>query len=70
MVVNLLKLVGMNRPVPDFLTLCRQKTIGTIQIAFRRSDSNLNLLVDITGTKMHVDGEWQVRRQGSSRRRQ
>ena len=69
MVVNLLKLVGMNRPVPDFLTLCRQKTIGTIQVLFRRSDSNLNLLVDTAETKMHVNGEWQVRRQGSSRRR-
>ncbi len=37
---------------------------------FRRSDGPLNLLVDSTGVKVRGDGEWQVRKQGPSRRRQ
>ena len=56
-------------PVPDTSTLCRRQKTLTIQILYRRSGGNLNLLVDSTGVKMRGDGEWQVRRHGASRRR-
>jgi hypothetical protein len=56
--------------VPDFSTLCRRQSTVTIQIPFRRSGGNLNLLVDSTGVKMRGDGEWQVRKHGPGRRRQ
>jgi hypothetical protein len=69
MVAGLLRLTGLDWPVPDYSTLCRrQKTVG-IQIPFRRSDGQLNLLVDSTGVKMRGDGEWQMRKHGPSRRR-
>ena len=70
MVESLLKLAGLDWPVPDYSTLCRRQRTVTIQIPFRRSDGNLNLLVDSTGVKMRGDGEWQVRKHGPSRRRQ
>ena len=70
MVASLLKLAGLDWPVPDYSTLCRRQRTVTIQIPFRRSDGNLNLLVDSTGVKMRGDGEWQVRKHGPSRRRQ
>ncbi len=70
MVESLLKLAGLDWPVPDFSTLCRRQSTVTIQIPFRRSDGNLNLLVDSTGVKVRGDGEWQVRKHGSGRRRQ
>jgi hypothetical protein len=70
MVASLLKLAGLDWPVPDYSTLCRRQKTVTIQIPFRRSDGNLNLLVDSTGVKMRGDGEWQVRKHGPSRRRQ
>ena len=71
MVESLLRMAGLEDwPVPDFSTLCRRQSTVTIQIPFRRSDGNLNLLVDSTGVKMRGDGEWQVRKHGPGRRRQ
>ena len=61
---------GLDWPVPDLSTLCRRQKAVTIQIPFRRSDGDLNLLVDSTGVKMRGEGEWQVRRHGPGRRRQ
>jgi hypothetical protein len=50
--------------VPGFSTLCRRQGTVTIQILYRRSGGNLNLLIDSTGVKVRGDGEWQVRRHG------
>jgi IS5 family transposase len=63
-------MAGLDRPVPDFSTLCRRQKTVSIQIPFRRAGGELNLLVDSTGVKMRGEGEWQVRRHGASRRRQ
>jgi hypothetical protein len=70
MVGSLLRLAGLDWPVPDYSTLSRRQSTVTIQIPCRRSDGNLNLLVDSTGVKMRGDGEWQVRRHGPCRGRQ
>ncbi len=63
-------MAGLDWPVPDFSTLCRRQKTVTIQVPYRRSGGNLNLLVDSTGVKIRGDGEWQVRKHGPSRRRQ
>jgi hypothetical protein len=70
MVASLLRMAGLNWPVPDSSTLCRRQKTVAIQVPYRRSGGNLNLLVDSTGVKMRGKGEWQVRRHGASRRRQ
>jgi hypothetical protein len=70
MVESLLRLAGLDWPVPDFSTLCRRQKTVSIQIPFRRAGGDLNLLVDSTGVKMLGEGEWQVRRHGPGRRRQ
>jgi hypothetical protein len=70
MVASLLRLAGLDWPVPDHSTLCRRQKTVTIQIPVRPSTGALHLLVDGTGVKMRGDGEWQVRRHGPSRRRQ
>jgi hypothetical protein len=70
MVESLLRLAGLNWPVPDYSTLCRRQKTVSIQIPFRRAGGDLNLLVDSTGVKTRGDGEWQVRKHGHSRRRQ
>ncbi|WP_037277977.1 IS5 family transposase, partial [Rubellimicrobium mesophilum] len=60
MVESLLRMAGLEDwPVPDYSTLCRRQKTVSIQISFRRSGGNLNLLVDSTGVKMRGDGEWQ-----------
>ena len=69
MVASLLRMAGLGDwPVPDYSTLCRRQGTVTIQIPYRRSGGDLNLLVDSTGVKVRGDGEWQVRRHGPSRR--
>ncbi len=70
MVASLLKLTGLDWPVPDFSTLCRRQKTLAVQVPYRRSDGLLNLLVDSTGIKFLGDGEWQARKHGVQGRRQ
>lgn len=70
MVASLLEMAGLDWQVPDFSTLCRRQKTLQVQIPYRRVDGPLNLLVDSTGIKVLGDGEWQVRKHGTSRRRQ
>lgn len=58
MVRALLKLAGLDWPVPDYSTLCRRQKSLTAQIPYRRADGPLNLLVGSTGIKFLGDGEW------------
>ncbi|MBP1804668.1 hypothetical protein J2Z33_000505 [Rubellimicrobium aerolatum] len=66
----MLRLTGLDWPVPNFLTLCRRQRTVTIQIPFRRSGAPITLRVDSTSLKMRGDSEWQVRKHGPGRRRQ
>lgn len=70
MVASLLRLAGLDWPVPDFSTLCRRQKSLAVQIPYRRVDGPLNLLVDSTGIKFLGDGEWQARKHGPQSRRQ
>ena len=70
MVRALLKLAGLDWPVPDYTTLCRRQKTLAVQIPYRRVDGPLSLLVDSTGIKFLGDGEWHARKHGPSRRRQ
>lgn len=46
MVGALLKLGGLDWPVPDYSTLCRRQKTLFVQIPYRRAGAPLNLLVD------------------------
>ena len=70
MVSSLLKMAGLDWPVPDYTTLCRRQKTLAVQIPYRRADGPLNLLVDSTGIKFLGDGEWQARKHGVQGRRQ
>lgn len=63
LVASLLKLAGLDWPVPDYTTLCRRH-------GGRPSSGGLHLLVDSTGIKMMGEGEWKTRKHGVSYRRQ
>ena len=70
MVASLLKMADLDWAVPDYTTLWqRQKTLA-VQIAYRRADGPLDLLLNSTGIKLLSDGEWQVRKHGVQGRRQ
>lgn len=70
MVSSILKMVGLDWPVPDFSTLSRRQKTITVQLSFRRTQSPLDLLLDSTGIKFLGDGEWLARKHGTHRRRQ
>ena len=70
MVASLLRMAGLDWPVPDYSTLCRRQKTLAVQIPYRRASGPLNLLVDSTGIKFLGDGEWQARKHGAQGRRQ
>ena len=67
---SLLKLMGMNVPVPDFSTLCRHQDKLAVAIPYRGSTGPLHLLIDSTGIKVEGEGDWMARKHGRSRPRQ
>ena len=67
---SLLKLMGMNVPVPDFSTLCRRQDKLAVAIPYRGSTGPLHLLIDSTGIKVEGEGDWMARKHGRSRPRQ
>ena len=64
MVASLLRMAGLDWPVPDYSTLCRRQKSLAVQIPYRRTDGPLNLLVDSAGIKFLGDGEWQACKHG------
>ena len=70
LVASVLKLAGLDWPVPDYTTLCRRQRTLDIALGGRPSSEGLHLLVDSTGIKMMGEGEWKTRKHGASYRRQ
>jgi transposase len=68
-VASLLKLAGLDWPVPDFSTLCRRQKTLAVQLPYRGSGGPLHLLVDSTGIEVRGEGEWHARKHGGAKRR-
>ena len=51
-VASLLKLAGLDWPVPDCSTLCRRQKTRAVQLPYRGSGGPLHLRVDSTGIKV------------------
>ena len=69
MVASLLRLAGLDWPVPDRSTLWRRQRTLAVQVPYRRADGGLRLRVGSTGIEFLGDGEWQARKHGPQRRR-
>ncbi len=68
-VASLLRLAGLDWPVPDVSTLCRRQKTLAVQLPYRSSGGPLHLLVDSTGIKVRGEGEWHARKHGGAKRR-
>lgn len=68
-VESLLRLIGLDRGVPDFSTLSRRQKRLKVDIPYRGSQGPLHLLVDSTGIKAEGEGEWNARKHGGPKRR-
>lgn len=66
---SLLRLIGLNWTVPDFRTLSRRQKTLAVNIPHRGAQGPLHLLIDSTGIKAEVEGEWNARKHGGQRRR-
>lgn len=69
-VASLLKLSGLDWPMPDYSTLCRRQQRLQVCISYRPNPNGLHLLVDSTGVKMLGEGEWKTKKHGAEYRRQ
>lgn len=70
LVESLLRLAGLNWPVPNFSTVSRRQQDLAVQLPYRPSQTALDLLVDSTGIKFLGEGEWKRKKHGAEYRRQ
>ena len=68
-VESLLRRVGLDWEVPDFITLSRRHKTLAVNIPHRGSQGPLHLLIDSTGIKVEGEGEWNARKHGGTKRR-
>ena len=66
---SLLRLAGLDWPVPHYSTLSRRQGRLTVAIPCRPRGEPLHLVIDSTGLKVLGEGEWKVKRHGADRRR-
>ena len=70
LVASLLRLAGLDWPVPDFSTLSRRQKGLKVAIPCRPSTGVLHLLIDSTGIKSEGEGERFAKKHGPSKPRQ
>lgn len=68
LIESLIRMAGLDWPAPDVSTLCRRQARIAVRIPHCASGQPLTLLVVSTGIKLRGDGEWLVRKHGTSRR--
>lgn len=66
---SLLCLVGLSLPVPDYSTLCRRQRTLAVALPVRPKGQARHIVLDSTGLKVFGEGEWTVKKHGTSRRR-
>ena len=66
---SVVKLWGLDLPVPDYSTLCRRRAQLEISLPRARRGEARHVVVDSTGIKVFGEGEWKVRQHGYTRRR-
>lgn len=67
--LSIMKLLGVDLPVPDFSTLSRRCTTLEVTLLRRKNNQALHMVVDSTGVKVFGEGEWKVRQHGYTKRR-
>ena len=66
---SLIRLAGLDWPVPHYSTLSRRQQNLTVEIPYRSRGEPLHLVIDSTGLKVLGEGEWKVRKHGADQRR-
>ena len=66
---SLMKLMELDFDVPDHSHMSRRAKGLTVQIPCKNRKGPSHIVVDSTGLKIYGEGEWKVRKHGSSKRR-
>ena len=66
---SLLKLSGLDWPVPDFNMMSRRQKSLQVAIPYRGKNDVLHLWIDCTGVKILGEGEWKTKKHGADYRR-
>lgn len=66
---SLLKLMGLNLPVPDFSTLSRRGKGLAVEGSKPKPNGPVTLIVDSTGLRMHRGSGWQETKHGTGKTR-
>ena len=66
---SLMRLNGLDRPVPDHTHLSRRAAQLAVKIPRRPRTGPVHVVVDSTGLKIFGEGEWKVRQHGVGKRR-
>lgn len=66
---SVMKLLRVDVKVPDYTTLCKRKKDLQVNLSASKGKGPLHILVDSTGLKVYGEGEWKVRKHGTSKRR-
>ena len=69
MLASILRLLGLDLPVPDHTTFSRRSVDLTVAKAVRTASGPVNVVIDSTGLKVFGAGEWQREKHGGKGRR-
>jgi IS5 family transposase len=67
--ISLFELLNLELPCPHYSTLSRRAKTLQVDLAIRKTDEPIHLLVDSTGIKVLGEGEWKVRQHKAGKRR-
>src|SRR5215217_2349296 len=69
MLASILRLLGLDLPVPDHTTFSRRRANLTVAQALSTARGPVNVVIDSTDLKVFGAGEWQREKHGGSRQR-
>jgi len=69
MLASILRLLGLDLPVPDHTTFSRRSADLTVATALSTASGPVNVVIDSTGLKVFGAGDWQREKHGGQGRR-
>ncbi|KAA0676964.1 IS5 family transposase [Roseomonas genomospecies 6] len=66
---SLMRLLGLDLPVPDHTTFSRRSANREVASALARTDGPVSVVIDSTGLKVFGTGEWHLEKHGGQARR-
>ena len=69
MLASIMRLLGLDLPVPDHTTFSRRSADLTVANAVRIATGPVNVVIDSTGLKVFGAGDWQREKHGGQGRR-